>query len=724
MYDADRPILNSAQDRLNRALFAKYLARSMLDHEDPESLVIGLFGESGVGKTSIINLVIEELNFAGTNLEDPIKPILLNFSPWSYSGQNQIIYNFFRRLSAILRNVEALENADRIIYLLELYVSFFTQQPVPKSLRRKRTAWQILQGQAPDDRYGWESGRDLTLVKAELNEFLRQQKHKIIIMIDNISRLSPIEIKQIFQIVKSMGDYFNTIYLLAFDKPQVVHAINQLDGSGGQALVDKIVQLPFSIPPIMHQDLENIFADRLNPLIAHSVPEETWDTDYWADIYYNSLKYFFMHCRDITRYVNTLNFSYPRLRDVVNPVDFFALTAIEVFVPDIYFGIRDNKDLFTDLFDQVYELDEEKTAREKHRCDEIIKRSQLIPNEIILELLLHLFPRLRKIYQPTLIFYHAEAAARKLRRICSPDLFDAYFRLSMQRGKFSEAEFETILTLASDYEAFDQALSRLNQDDRIILFLDRFDNNVLTQIPMEQIESIIIGLLDNGDLFPFGIGGPINLETPLRIHRIVHGLLRRVPQQATRFQILQNAIAQSTKSLYSFVYELTEQSREHLTESDTFIPLSFRDLTPEQLTSLKKLIASRIESWASNNRLSGHPKLLALLSAWRDWGDENTCRRYVKQLTDTDRGLVAFLQATLEQPINDAITAYIKRPTWSDGLDTIEGFIPAHLLEEHAKTLFENPYFEKLREKEQLALMIFLDLMHTATTKVIPDSSA
>ena len=37
MFDADRPIIKSDQDRLNRALFAKYLARSMLDHHDPES---------------------------------------------------------------------------------------------------------------------------------------------------------------------------------------------------------------------------------------------------------------------------------------------------------------------------------------------------------------------------------------------------------------------------------------------------------------------------------------------------------------------------------------------------------------------------------------------------------------------------------------------------------------------------------------------------------------
>ena len=120
MFDADRPITKTEQDKLDRSTFAKYLARCMLDHQEPDSLVVGLYGGWGVGKTSVINLVVEELNFAETNLPDDEKPIILNFSPWSYSGQNQLIYSFFRRLSSVLRSVPYLENSDRIIYLLEL----------------------------------------------------------------------------------------------------------------------------------------------------------------------------------------------------------------------------------------------------------------------------------------------------------------------------------------------------------------------------------------------------------------------------------------------------------------------------------------------------------------------------------------------------------------------------------------------------------------------------
>lgn len=722
MFDADRPITNSEQDRLNRTVFAKYLARCMLDHKDPESFVIGLHGGWGAGKTSVINLTLEELNYAASNMFDDEKPIILNFSPWSYSGQNQLAYSFFRRLSSTLRNVAYLENSERIIHLLELYVSFFTHKPVPKSLRTKRTLWEKLTFQGREEVYAWESGRDLTLIKAELNELLRKQKHKIIIIIDNISRLYDDEIKQIFQIVKSMGDYANTTYLLSFDKIQVVHAINRLDGSGGEEYVEKVVQLPFEVPPILQQDLENILADRLSEVIA-TVPESAWNTEYWADIYYTSLKYFFENCRDITRYVNTLNFGYPRLRDIVNPVDFFALTAIEVFVPNLYFGIRDNKDLFTDLMDTVYILDKDTIQKEKIRCDEILSRNQHVPQEILLELVLRLFPRLRHIYQPEIPSFHSTSIARKLKRICSPDLFDAYFRLSMQSGQIPESEFETMLELASDEEAFDHALTRLNQDDRVTKFLDQLDSKVIHAIPQQHIQTIITALFDNGDLFPVGISGLLSLDTPMRIHRIIHGLLQRINNSDDRFTILQAAIAKASKSIFIIVHELKEQSREHREEEDTFLPLEFRDLTPEQLSSLRKLAVSKIEAWAQTGRLAEHPHLLPILYGWKEWGNPENCYQFVEQLTQSDRGLIAFLLATLDKAIAQAMTQYEKTPIWESYLEDIEAFISAHHLEAHAKELFEDDYFEKLREKEQLAVMIFLDLIKANTKKNIPKTT-
>ncbi len=724
MFDADRPITHSSQDRLGRTQFARYLARSLLDHQDPDSMVIGLYGGWGAGKTSVINLIVEELKLASNNMLETEKPIVLNYSPWSYSGQNQMIYSFFRRLSSILRESETLKNKERIIQLLELYVSFFTQRPIPKAMRTPRSLMDKILFRKESDIYGWDSGRDLTEVKAELNELLRHEKCRIIIMIDNISRLYDNEIKQIFQIVKSMGDYANTSYLLALDKSHVINAINKIDGSGGEEYVEKIVQMPFDIPPISEQDIEPILSDRLTEVIA-TVPPDAWNNEYWADIYYSSLRYLFSNCRDVTRYINTLNFSYSRLRDVVNPVDFFALTAVEVFMPMIYSGIRDNKDLFTDLMDNVYLPDKIQVEREKARCDEIIAREKIISPEITIELLIRLFPRLRNIYQPDIMTYHSASIARRHKRLCNPDLFDTYFRLSMQSGSMPMSEFKTIIASANDAVAFDHTLTRLNQDGRVLKFLDLFNQKSVRKIPRENISAIISALMDDGDLFPAGNGaGPLSLDTPMRIHRIIHDLLHRLAVPEDRFLVMQQAINHAVKSLYIIVHEIQEQSREHLEHEDTFLPVEFRDFTPEELIALKRLCVLRIQYWASHGILVDHPRLVDIITAWLDWGSPEECHQYVTEMTNTDHGLVAFLCGVLDKAIAEVMTEYHVNPNWISYLDVISKFIPPEEIEKHANVLFEDNYFEKLREKEQLAIIIFLDIMKSPAVKEIRKTTA
>lgn len=722
MFDADRPITKSEQDQLGRSVFAKYLARCILDHQNPESLVIGLYGGWGTGKTSIINLTLEELHIASSNMLDAEKPIILNFSPWSYSGQQQLIYSFFRRLSSEIQASEFVENADRIIELLELYVSFFTHKPVPHAFRPKHSMMtKITKSRATkEEAFGWESGRDLTRVKAELNTLLSQQKHKIIIFIDNIARIEDNEIKQIFQIVKSMGDYVNTVYVLAIDKEHIIRAMNHVYGGSGAQYLEKIVQLPFDIPEISRQDLENILLDRLNQIVK-TIPESSWDRDYWADLYYSALKHFFKNCRDITRYINILSFSFSRVKELVNPVDFFAITAVAVFSPRVFEGIRDNKDLFTDFVNHVFETNQEQLVEDKLRCDEILNRSENISQECLLQLLIRLFPQLRNFYQTEIAFYHSDELARRQRRICSADVFDIYFRLSLPSGYMSESEMKALLALTHEESAFSQAILRLNKDERIEQFLDLLDSSLVNTIEKQDIPNVINTFINCSDLFPEGKNNPLHFNTPMRIHRILHQLLRRYDSNEERFVIFREAIKKSTMSLYSLIHELEAQSDTPLEYEDILVPEDQRDFSLDQIEVLKKLTVGKIIYWAEIGRLAEHPKLLEILYAWKEWGNEEDCKRFVGLMVQEDEGLLTFLQCALKLPIDQAMTKLKKNPEWENSLQTIEDFIFIGILEPHAKMIFEETSFEKLREREQLAILIFLDLIHAKTVKVFPD---
>lgn len=722
MFDADRPIQYREQDRLSRAQFAAYLARCMLDHSDTDSLVIGLNGGWGSGKTSIINLIIEELHNAANNMLEEQQPIILNFSPWSYSGQDQLIYGFYRRLSSELQQVPNLANASQIIYLLELYSSFFTQQNIPKALSVKQPLFQKFKTHDAENNSAWNSGRDPVQVKTELNALLKLQHRKIIIFIDNISRLLPNEVMQVLQIVKSMADYSNTIYLLSYDKPQVVNAINQVHPGEGEEYIGKLVQLPFKVPEISQQDLENLLVDRLSNLIP-LIPEDSWDHFCWADVYTTTLKYFFNSPRDITYYVNTVGFSYPRVKEIVNPVDYFVLSAIEVFEPEVYNGIRENKDLFTDLLDNVFSTNKNRENKESIRCDEIINRTKNIPAVLIKQAVMYLFPRIRKLYYPEEKFYHSEAAARRNRRICSPDIFDVYFRLSISSGEISESELQLFWSQTSDEESFSQSLLRLNQDGKALKFLEWLDGNVANIIPYRNIGNVIESLIDVGDLFPDVTPSLMQVTTPERVHRICQQLLRALKSNEERYHFLKKAFNDANMSLYTIVNEVILQTQQHMETENAYLPSEHRDLTFEQLRHLQETALTKIKFWAHIGRLSEHPRLLPILRAWRAWGEEDECRGYIETLIRDPRGLTYFLRAALAQPINEAITNLTKTPDWYKSLDNIRFFLPIHDVAPFAIQLFESDEFEKLKEEDQLAILIFLDLINAKTTKNIPKTS-
>ncbi len=79
MFINDKAIENNTEDFLGRKNFSFHLGKSISEWDGKESLVVGLFGKWGSGKTSIINLAKEFI------LNKPEqKPLIINFNPWYF----------------------------------------------------------------------------------------------------------------------------------------------------------------------------------------------------------------------------------------------------------------------------------------------------------------------------------------------------------------------------------------------------------------------------------------------------------------------------------------------------------------------------------------------------------------------------------------------------------------------------------------------------------------
>ena len=105
-YNSDRPIESANQDLLGRLTFSKQLAEAIFKYGGKDGLVIGLFGKWGTGKTSILNIVVNEINSLSEDSSD--KPIIVKFSPWNYTDKYNLISLFFR----VLKNKLDIDNDE------------------------------------------------------------------------------------------------------------------------------------------------------------------------------------------------------------------------------------------------------------------------------------------------------------------------------------------------------------------------------------------------------------------------------------------------------------------------------------------------------------------------------------------------------------------------------------------------------------------------------------
>src|SRR5262245_24645908 len=95
----ERPILSSNEDFLERGQFVKRLVSSLIDARTQRAtgIVLGITGEWGSGKSTVLNLLREEI------LVQYPKAFVLVFNPWLITGRSDVITEFLAELIATLR---------------------------------------------------------------------------------------------------------------------------------------------------------------------------------------------------------------------------------------------------------------------------------------------------------------------------------------------------------------------------------------------------------------------------------------------------------------------------------------------------------------------------------------------------------------------------------------------------------------------------------------------
>jgi predicted KAP-like P-loop ATPase len=695
---ADRPSIDPKDDLFGHAPFAKSLADSICRYPGSDGLVLALFGPWGSGKSTVLGYVSHYIE----QRPEENRPVVVPFNPWWFSGQENLARAFLGQLQAVLpnRNEKFKKLGDLLGDFAEGVGGLIDLSGVTGGAAgRLGKLVGMLTKRKP---------KDVPSLKAEISKILRDAKKRILVVIDDIDRLTPDETRQLFTVIKALADFPNVVYLLALDRDVAAQAIEQQSGLLGERYLEKIIQVPFELPPIDRVALRAALFSRLGEVLGE-IPDGTFDQSYWTNVYHDGIDALIHVPRDVVRFTNTLAVTYPAVRGEVNAVDFIALEALRVFIPDLYEVIRSNPEIFTGhTRDSRYD-DNARGKAEFHSA----WRNDL-PEQVrghAQSLIERIFPKTEN------STYGSDWLTewRRNLRACHPDIFPIYFRLAVPPGGIRRSEMNALLALAGTPTEFCQALIRAKAERRpdglskARALLERLMDHVGNDIPDEHISTIIQALFDVGDslIDPADERGMFDLGNISRASRPVYHLLKRL-STIQRSSILEEAVKLGHAiAVQAWVIQALEEDATKAKElSDATL------LSVDAVKRLKTVWLDRVRALSGETGFVDHPELPRLLAVWRQWGDGTEVRTWCDNTIASDDGLLAllpkFLQHTRSQTMGDWAVLLRPRlnPTWLENyLDvsacvgrlaelTRKGVIPSEAAEAVSQFLKE---FEMLK---------------------------
>lgn len=335
---SDAPINYIEEDLFNISSYVDALYDLFTIIDPNHGFVIALNGEWGSGKSSVINLLKEkQLREGNTNFK------IIDFLPWNIIDKETLLKNFFisfknaifeesnnqkiRRLiekyySAIIEGIKIIHKTNSFINFFESIVNLFFEKKEESIFELKNLITEYL--------------------------YEKYKGKKIVIIIDDLDRLTDEEICIVLKLIKEIADFPNVIYLIAMDKERVIRAIRKFykyDKLSSYKYLEKFIQFNYDLPNPNQENIETLFFNEINDLVEdeYFTPEKK----YLTKVYENCLKEQIKTPRNMKLFINQYKIAYQKNIDYVNFVDYLAIFYLQLFIPELYSFIKNHKELFT-----------------------------------------------------------------------------------------------------------------------------------------------------------------------------------------------------------------------------------------------------------------------------------------------------------------------------------------------------------------------------------------
>jgi len=430
-YAADTPLTDPHDDRLGRAAFAKRVAGLIADRTDPRSLVIGIYGEWGDGKSSV-------LNFIQFNLRDREDLVFVPFNPWLVDDERAMLPTFLSELAGSLGRAIP-KRREQIAGSLARFAGYLAPlDPRIASLQRVS-----------------ERASDPPLVeqKRRLAAMLEEERKRIVAAIDDIDRLDNREIQSLFRLIKLVADFDYTTYVLACDQTIVSKALGERYGSNdrdGLSFLDKIVQVPLVLPPPDRNSLRRFALGRLEEELRRSdIDLSNEQVQEFSRRFTIGLEVRVRTPRSAVRLGNSVAFALPLLKGEANPVDVLTIEALKVLYPAAHSAVVENPDIFLGSGIGSRGADPAVTARAKALLSDATSGLTDRERGAVEDLLRDTFPPIRAVLGENISFDYVRERWATEQRVASAEYFDRYFSHLVPAYQVSDAWLSDLIASLS-----------------------------------------------------------------------------------------------------------------------------------------------------------------------------------------------------------------------------------------------------------------------------------
>ncbi len=707
-FDCDRAIQSEAEDKFGTAKFARDLAVAMRRRTSIESLVIALHGPWGSGKSSIKNMCLDILE-----KDVSTAPLILHFNPWLFSGQDKIFLSFFNGLATLIGeekidgSIELAENlraqgralasAPELVSVatgitativalshgVDPAVSAVTGKTIgdylkglikggtPYILAKKEK--QAIDSKEASLRSTEQRKNDL---KTQLDARLVKKGKPIWVVIDDIDRLTPGEMMQIFQVVKTMADFPGVHYLLLFDRSVVDQNLTKVLKAPSRQFLQKIVQVELDIPTMDHRKLVSYLNERLSILLERIARKPEFDEPRWKHICTNGLMLYFGTPRNIHRYLNSVSFYIEMLTDEqtleVNPVDLFGLEALRVFEPTLY----------NQLYSAKHLLAPEDYMKVFHKADAAIKaeaqsfvnalKSEYSPSSTkhLSAILFDLFPYLAAASGATK--YNEERSDKLFRdlRAAHPNHFNRYFRFGRSLDELSTVEIICIREALETGDGLGSILSDLNAKGLLLDGLSCMSDH-LRVVTVKDTASTLYDLLNIGESMGDRYTQRIDLYGyTLELLKMIDNVAER---EALFTSVLHRSIYVYMPCLIAF-WDLNPSTQDPIFSEEYLL-----ELRTNYFPVLKKI--------AAGERLPEPGNLMTILRLFKTWVEPDEVKSYVSKVIQDNRGLFCILELATLDPFGGPLTSTFSRHKPSVNTDYLRDLGILEMLKERLKSL-------------------------------------